>query len=324
MKRTLKYIFIVCSFAALLVAVIITSGWLFSAYSSSSVCQFPAEAAITPDISNGPGSEIRVKFTAVLPEAARISAVEFECGKDGVASGGVSFVRRRWQWNKGVWEFTASMRALTSGGIGKGTVTVAVVRHHRSTEKFIISVPETAPPRFTPASAGGEKLLLAPSVETVEKSRISYHWLWLLPVIILAAAVIIHRRRKKAVEIPLLPWETAAAALEKLRSELSNGEILPESAFIRLTDIVRNYLECRFALPASRRTTVEFMLEVSGKNSPLSERQRRFLHDFLTAADLIKFARLPSDTDAAENAAVRAEELVKETVPVTENTEKKK
>ena len=109
-----------------------------------------------------------------------------------------------------------------------------------------------------------------------------------------------------------------------MRSELYNGEILPESAFIRLTDIVRNYLECRFALPASRRTTAEFMLEVSGEKSPLSERQRRFLHDFLTAADLIKFARLPSDTNAAENAAIRAEELVRETIPVIENTEKRK
>ena len=78
---------------------------------------------------------------------------------------------------------------------------------------------------------------------------------------------------------------------------------------------MRHYLEKRFHLPATRRTTAEFLGNLQNAASPLNGRSREFLHIFMQAADLVKFARAAADTAMLADAAARAEELVKSTIP---------
>ena len=102
-------------------------------------------------------------------------------------------------------------------------------------------------------------------------------------------------------------------ALHALRGELRDHRIPLETGFVRLTDLVRSYLETRFEIPASTRTTPEFLAELNSRTSPLPEAQRPFLRDFMTAADQVKFAKAPPSGELLDDALSRAEELVEST-----------
>lgn len=87
---------------------------------------------------------------------------------------------------------------------------------------------------------------------------------------------------------------------------------------MRLTDVIRSYLEQRFHLRAEHQTTREFLDEIRS-GGPLEEKQRSFLKEFLASADMVKFAKAPADTMAFDEAALRAETLVRETAVKEEN-----
>ena len=119
---------------------------------------------------------------------------------------------------------------------------------------------------------------------------------WLVAGLVLAMAAIwwIVRRRRatqgaraqaKAVQ---RAYEDALAALEKLFALVDREESRPYA--IESTAIVRQYIETRFALSASRRSTEEFLLEAT--HSPnLAPEYQTLLAEFLRICDLLKFAR---------------------------------
>lgn len=73
--------------------------------------------------------------------------------------------------------------------------------------------------------------------------------------------------------------------------------------YVRLSDIVRRYLERRFGLRSPELTTEEF-LGVLAKSPELSPEHQRLLARFLELADLVKFAHhLPSPHDVEESVA---------------------
>ena len=83
---------------------------------------------------------------------------------------------------------------------------------------------------------------------------------------------------------------------------------------VRLTDILRGYIEARFGIRAPERTTPEFLAEARASDA-FTEGQRTRLAELLTAADRVKFAgaRPDSTTCAASLATTRA--LIEETIP---------
>ena len=127
-----------------------------------------------------------------------------------------------------------------------------------------------------------------------------------------------YRRRRRAEAEALPPWERARAALGELRSGIAAGTLAPVAGIERLTDVVRRYLEERFDFPASRLTTPEFLAHVAG-SPELSASERAFLRDFMTGADLVKFARAPAAREAFDDAADKAELLVDRTTPREED-----
>lgn len=140
-------------------------------------------------------------------------------------------------------------------------------------------------------------------------------WWWLPAVVavlaLIAAAVwwMMKRRRlpaKPAIP-PRPPHEVALEALERLRQEALPARRRFEEFYVRLSSIVRRYVEGRFALRAPEMTTEEF-LQAALHAQALSAEHRVALQEFLSRCDLVKFARYePSEHEAEDtfNAAMR-------------------
>lgn len=183
------------------------------------------------------------------------------------------------------------------------------------------------PPIFAvlPESAPGEKLRLAGTLDEnpVEEKNT---WFWLSAVIIplLALAALIILRKKKQTPEPEIPaWVAAQNELDALRGEIVSGRTSAIAVVTRISDIVRRYLSRRFGLSADAMTSQEFFASMERTDSPLASKHKQFLREFLSAADLIKFAGVAASADQAHTALDRASSLVCETVPVPETPSEK-
>lgn len=138
----------------------------------------------------------------------------------------------------------------------------------------------------------------------VETSWLDYIW-WFVGAGILLLAIIGYiiwrkTRKKPVVQAPPPPpepvHEKALRLLASLESESlwQKGEV--KEYYVRLTDILRTYIEERFGLPAMERTTDELTAAASHHKELAFQAQR--LHTILSTADMAKFARAqPSPTE---------------------------
>ena len=149
------------------------------------------------------------------------------------------------------------------------------------------------------------------------------HWLLvilsILAVLALAAAALWLFARRVSVVLakpvpPPPPHVTALAALAAMRAEDWTGDDKQEPFFVRLSAIVRTYVEARFAIRAPERTTEEFIRDAA-RSRDLTPAQRRSLTDFLETSDLVKFARHRPGPPALTAALDSAETFVRETIP---------
>ncbi|MFI5396247.1 MAG: hypothetical protein ACHQ9S_12010 [Candidatus Binatia bacterium] len=125
---------------------------------------------------------------------------------------------------------------------------------------------------------------------------------------------VLNRPRRQRLLPPQPPHEAALAALNRLRARHFIEEGKFEEYYVQLSAIVRRYLEDRFSLRAPEMTTEEFLTTVAG-DGRLAPPHRRLLADFLSQADLVKFARhLPTLQDS-EGAYTAARRFVEETQP---------
>jgi Domain of unknown function (DUF4381) len=126
------------------------------------------------------------------------------------------------------------------------------------------------------------------------------------------------RGRKKKLVLPLA-HETALAELLRLRSLMS-----PEQALLyakELSDTLRRYLEERFRIRASRKTTKEFfatLTEDPGRTALLVEDHGDSLRTCLDRCDMAKFARCTPDLNSME----KMETAVRDFIEATRKHEK--
>jgi hypothetical protein len=125
---------------------------------------------------------------------------------------------------------------------------------------------------------------------------------------------LLNRPRRQRALPPRPPHELALTALNRLRARglIQQGHF--EEYYVQLSSIVRRYLEDRFQIRAPEMTTEEF-LSTLATDGRLIGPHRRLLGEFLSQADLVKFARhLPSlnDSEVAYEAARR---FVEDTQP---------
>ncbi len=160
-----------------------------------------------------------------------------------------------------------------------------------------------------------KKLTTAPELsEDYLKSKKIPVWTWIILGVITILAILgvylFARKRTEKVIVPPKPWVLAEEALSKLIDRLP----LPaESVFVELTDIVRYYIEAVYDIPATERTTPEFLLEMKRDGAKMSADHSLLLTDFLTAADMVKFARLEASQSQIDAAIKKAQRFVVET-----------
>ncbi len=103
------------------------------------------------------------------------------------------------------------------------------------------------------------------------------------------------KNRPKAAAPPkpkakLSPYELASQRLKALETKKlwQGGQV--KDYYVELTDIVRQYIEGRFWVPALESTTDEIMDGLKAKD--VSDQQKKRLYDLLNLADFVKFAKL--------------------------------
>jgi hypothetical protein len=109
----------------------------------------------------------------------------------------------------------------------------------------------------------------------------------------LATGIAMRRRREDAVAAAPAPPAAHVIAYRRLQ-ELVDEDLIGSGRFqefyVRLSDIIRRYIEDRFGIRAPERTTEEFLAEVSS-GEILKKRDTALLDEFLAHCDLVKFAK---------------------------------
>ena len=230
------------------------------------------------------------------------------------------FRRVKRGWGNDLWEGMIELQYYRTGNIPEASAQAAF--SNRQTIELKLPALQVTAPKLT-----GNQLELADAVNA-EKTVRSRRMIWLAVCLALLAAaavvlIVLHfRKRQQTRTVP--PWEKALSAIRQLLEQVRSGATQPEKSIAQLTDIVREYMERRFHLRAEHQTTAEFMADLERGRGILSEAHRDFLRNFLSAADMVKFARVPADRTLFEDAADKAGELIRATAPVEAGKEKQK
>jgi hypothetical protein len=129
-------------------------------------------------------------------------------------------------------------------------------------------------------------------------------------VLAIAGIVLLRRRKGRPIEPRRrTPEEIAHAALAALLAEDLPARGLTKEFFLRLTGIVRQYIEDTTGLRAPEQTTEEFLRDMRSREAFPPERSVR-LAEFLEAADMIKYAGQQPQAGQIDESIVRAREFV--------------
>jgi hypothetical protein len=118
---------------------------------------------------------------------------------------------------------------------------------------------------------------------------------WLVPVVIAGAVVVmicayaIWRRRQRGTRLRSLTLsEQTLGRLEDTRSLMRPATA--REFGIAASEVIRNYIEKRFAAIATQRTTEEFLQTLLQSSNEELVRHRTLLAEFLQQCDFVKFA----------------------------------
>jgi len=124
-----------------------------------------------------------------------------------------------------------------------------------------------------------------------------------------------YRRRQRAAAVPLVQRPAhvlALAALEHLQRQDLMGQERIEEFYVRVSTILRRYVELRFGLRAPEQTTEEFLVSTLATGGLIAA-HRALLEAFLQHCDLVKFARHRPTPSAMEETFESAKTFVEHT-----------
>lgn len=101
----------------------------------------------------------------------------------------------------------------------------------------------------------------------------------------LGATLLLRRRKERALGLT----DRTLARLAAARAHVDAGDAYAFAT--HLSEILRGYVEARFGLPATQRTTPEFLQDLAGQDIPEIVERRDDLYEFLDACDAAKYAR---------------------------------
>ena len=225
------------------------------------------------------------------------------------------------KWGKSVWEINAEIQPYRTGKMKKSECSVDIIakKDGKTTSKTL----KGEIPTFEVLAVDTGKNHQLDVASTVKETSLAENNPWILILIAFLAligtaiflVIWLNKRKEIMNSLVLPPWLMALSLLHKLREELKEHKIKGQVCITRLSDIVRNYLEQRFNINAPSQTTHEFLLDLDKGDSPLQLEHKQFLRDFLTAADMVKFAKLPANKALLDTALNKAEQLIKSTTP---------
>lgn len=245
---------------------------------------------------------------------------------EGIQEGdAVKITPDAWQWGTRTWDVTVQIQPFRNGSYSGIPVRILCEGGPDGKAEIKTQIPDFKV--SLPEISDETKLDIAEQVqEDAETAKGKRHWHWYLSgvgVILLTLLLwlfFLFKKRKRSVPVP--PWRTALEEISSLRKTLYQQEISTETAVIRLTDIVRHFMEKQYSLRAERQTTDEFLETLRRDQGILNVEQHHFLRDFLSSADMIKFARLEADHALFDDAAERAESLIRSAALEAEQKEK--
>lgn len=141
---------------------------------------------------------------------------------------------------------------------------------------------------------------------------------WLVPAVLAGIALLAaaaygawrwHRGRRRP--RPLLPFELALQRLEQIRPLMQ--PVRAGEFSVAVSDIARRYIEQRFDVTATHRTTEEFLHDLLESTNPSLARHRGLLSEFLHQCDLVKFAGISLSAQSMESLHQSARAFVLET-----------
>ncbi len=146
-------------------------------------------------------------------------------------------------------------------------------------------------------------------------------WLWIglgAGALVLAGGALLLLRRRKhapvAVPAPVPPEELVRERLDALAAFAAwDDERAVRGYYFELTEAVRAYVEARFAVPATDRTTPELARELRTSSVPQATREP--LLELCARADLVKFADAHPSPDEGHAALASARALVDAVAP---------
>ena len=156
--------------------------------------------------------------------------------------------------------------------------------------------------------------------------KIPYNWNWLLlwvaaAIFLIVAGYFSYKKykqkkleqpvEKKIISIP--PHVKALAALDNLESEQLWQKGFIKDYHSRITEIIRNYFEESFDLPAMELTTTETIQHL--KSIKEKDIILDITYNFLSNADLVKFAKFQPLESVNEEMMKQAKEIVQSTIP---------
>lgn len=162
------------------------------------------------------------------------------------------------------------------------------------------------------------------------------NWIWVvgaLAVILIIGGIIYYlRTRPKKVEIieppkPVIPaYVTALQKLAELRDKKLWQQEQTKQYHTELTDVIRDYLESRYAIQAQEQTSDEIFASL--RYMDITEENRNLLRQMLILADLVKFAKekpLPHENEQSLDNAVAFVNNTRQVVqtPVIKEEDKK-
>jgi hypothetical protein len=149
---------------------------------------------------------------------------------------------------------------------------------------------------------------------------------WLLPSVLAGGVLLVSGaygvwrwRRRRQHPLPPSPFEIALQRLEDLRALM-----LPANAAefsVMVSDIVRSYIEQRFGVVTTRRTTEEFLRDLLESSHASLARHRALLGKFLHLCDFVKFGGLSLTLQNMESLRQSARTFVLTTAQLEEASE---
>ena len=281
---------------------------------------------VIPDEDITLGNTLELKYFVKSPWNKRPVESEILPGKGSQLVGEAEYFQFKTRWGYIIWEITCKVQPYLTGGIPEGKIiTEFSPGIDLKKDELTLKIPffkSTEIPNLK------NQLSIAGKIEKTEQIKASKGRIyWLIIVVVVLIIILLYWfvfRKNKEKEKVLTPWALALLNLHNLSDNFKSGNLNPVKCISSLTDIVRNYLEDRFEIHAPRQTTEEFLRNMENWSSPLNNKDRNFLRDFMTSADMIKFAKHEASKEQIETAIARAEQLVDETTPTEENKNDKK